>query len=83
MGMKEEQTDCSCALNPGNFKRVKMLPDGSAAFTKALGMAYKWNEGVGFGLRSWRYSAVFNNMKIEKIFAEVINYYFSTYVQMH
>jgi thioredoxin-dependent peroxiredoxin len=48
-----------------------MLPDGSAAFTKALGMAYRWDEAAGFGLRSWRYSAVFNNMKIEKIFVEV------------
>jgi hypothetical protein len=33
--------------------------------------AGKWENIGGFGERSWRYSAVFNDMKIEKLFLEV------------
>lgn len=57
-------------LNPGNFKRVKLIPDGAALFTRGMGMSCTWESERGFGERSWRYSAVFNNMKIEKLFVE-------------
>lgn len=46
----------------GNFKRVKLIPDGAAKFTKAMGLTCVWDETGGFGLRSWRYAAVFNDM---------------------
>ncbi len=36
-----------------------------------MGMTCRWDEKGGFGLRSWRYSAVINDMVIEKIFVEV------------
>lgn len=35
-----------------------------------MGMSCLWDTERGFGERSWRYSAVFNNMKVEKIFVE-------------
>ena len=28
----------SNALNPGNFKTIKLIPDGAAKFTRAMGM---------------------------------------------
>lgn len=70
-GLAEERQDSNNPLNPGNFKRVKLIPDGAAKFTRAMGMICKFESIGGFGERSWRYSAVFNDMKIEKIFAEV------------
>eukprot|EP00981_Chlorochromonas_danica_P006222 scaffold1307_cov166-Ochromonas_danica.AAC.44 len=69
-GLVEERQDSSNPLNPGNFQRVKLIPDGAAKFTRAMGMICKFESIGGFGERSWRYSAVFNDMKIEKIFAE-------------
>ena len=57
-------------LNPGNFKRVKLLPDGAGLFTRGMGMACTWESERGFGERSWRYSMVINDMKVEKIFVE-------------
>lgn len=74
-GLSEELVDNSNPLNPGNFTRVKLVPDGAAKFTKAMGMTCRWDEKGGFGLRSWRYSAVFNDMKIEKLYMEVIKSY--------
>ena len=49
--------------------KVKLLPDGSASFTKRMGMLVEKNN-LGFGERSWRYSMFANNEKIEKIFIE-------------
>lgn len=73
-GLKEEATKKSNSgsdpLNPGNFQRVKLLPDGSCAFTRGMGMSCIWSQERGFGERSWRYSAVINDMKVEKIFVE-------------
>lgn len=50
-------------------KNVKMLPDGSADFTRGMGMLVKKND-LGFGERSWRYSMYVDDGKIEKIFIE-------------
>lgn len=69
-GLEEEKTDASNPLNPGNFKKVKLLADGAALFTRGVGMSCTWEKNRGFGERSWRYSAVFNDMKIEKLFVE-------------
>ena len=57
-------------LNPGNFKKVKMLPDGAALFTRGMGMSCTWTSERGFGERSWRYSAVIDDYKVEKLFVE-------------
>eukprot|EP01031_Cornospumella_fuschlensis_P028344 gene28344-34220_t len=69
--LTEEKEDNSNPLNPGNFRRVKLVPDGAAAFTRSMGMTVRWDKVGGFGERSWRYSAVFNDCKVEKLFLEV------------
>lgn len=51
------------------IKKVKVIPDGSAQFTQAMGM-YVCKDNLGFGMRSWRYACVVNNGKIEKWFIE-------------
>lgn len=50
-------------------KNVKLLPDGNAHFTKGMDMLVK-KENLGFGDRSWRYSMVVNDGKVEKAFSE-------------
>lgn len=70
-GLEKEEKDESNPLNPGNFKKVKLLPDGACLFTRGMGMSCVWESERGFGERSWRYSAVINDMKIEKLFVEV------------
>ena len=50
--------------------QVKLLPDGAALFTRGMGMSSVWDTNRGFGERSWRYSAVINDGKIEKLFIE-------------
>ncbi len=52
-----------------DIKQVKMLPDGNADFTRAMGMLVK-KENLGFGYRSWRYTMVVDDKKIIKIFSE-------------
>jgi hypothetical protein len=69
--LAKEDVDASNPLNPGNFKKVKLLPDGAALFTRGVGMSCIWDTERGFGERSWRYSAVINDLKLEKIFVEV------------
>jgi len=69
-GLPEEKTDKSNPLNPGNFQKVKLLPDGAALFTRGMGMSCTWDSERGFGERSWRYSVVINDMKVEKLFVE-------------
>jgi peroxiredoxin len=65
-----ENVDCTSPLNPGNFQKVKLLPDGAALFTRGMGMSTVWDSNRAFGERSWRYSVVINDNKIEKIFVE-------------
>jgi thioredoxin-dependent peroxiredoxin len=50
-------------------KNVKLLPDGNGEFTRKMGMLVE-KSNLGFGLRSWRYSMVVTNGKIDKVFAE-------------
>lgn len=51
------------------IEKVKLIPDGNALFTNEMGaLVSKYN--LGFGFRSWRYSAVIDNGIIEKIFIE-------------
>ncbi|MEX2614521.1 MAG: peroxiredoxin [Alphaproteobacteria bacterium] len=51
------------------IKNVTMLPDGSGAFTRKMGMLVD-KDNLGFGFRSWRYSMLVDDGRIEKIFAE-------------
>jgi peroxiredoxin len=50
-------------------KNVFLLPDGSGEFTRKMGMLVN-KDNLGFGMRSWRYSMVVDNGKIEKMFIE-------------
>jgi len=52
-----------------NLVNVKVIPDGSGAFTKKMKMLVK-KDNLGFGIRSWRYAAVVKNGVIEKMFVE-------------
>ena len=50
-------------------EKVKLIPDGTGEFTKAMGMLVKKNN-LGFGERSWRYSMYVEDGEIKKIFVE-------------
>lgn len=50
-------------------EKVKMLPDGSAEFTRQMGMLVK-KDNLGFGERSWRYSMYVEDGEIKKLFSE-------------
>jgi thioredoxin-dependent peroxiredoxin len=50
-------------------KNVKLLPDGNGEFSKAMGMLVD-KSNLGFGMRSWRYSMLVNDYKVEKVFSE-------------
>jgi hypothetical protein len=36
-GLEKEDKDTSNPLNPGNFKKVKLIPDGASLFTRGMG----------------------------------------------
>jgi glutaredoxin-like protein len=48
---------------------VVLLPDGNGAFTEQMGMLVDKSD-LNFGKRSWRYSMLVRNKKIEKMFVE-------------
>ena len=50
-------------------KNVFLLPDGNGEFTRKMGMLVE-KDNLGFGMRSWRYSMLANDGKIEKMFIE-------------
>lgn len=50
-------------------EKVFLLPDGNGEFTRRMGMLVD-KSNLGFGMRSWRYSMVVDNGKIEKMFVE-------------
>jgi peroxiredoxin len=50
-------------------KNIFLLPDGAGEFTRKMGMLVD-KSNIGFGLRSWRYSMLVNDGKIEKMFVE-------------
>lgn len=54
--LEEEKTNATNPLNPGNFKKVKLIPDGACLFTRGMGMSCTWEKERGFGERSWRYA---------------------------
>jgi thioredoxin-dependent peroxiredoxin len=49
--------------------KVKFIPDGNGFFTRQIGKnVFKSN--LGFGVRSWRYSAIIDSDQFEVIFSE-------------
>lgn len=52
-------------------KNVRMIPDGNGEFTQKMGMLVDKTD-LGFGMRSWRYSMLVVNKKIEKMFIEPV-----------
>ncbi len=50
-------------------EKVFLLPDGNGEFSRKMGMLVD-KENLGFGKRSWRYSMVVTDGKIEKMFIE-------------
>ncbi len=50
-------------------KNIFLLPDGNGEFTRKMGMLVD-KSNVGFGMRSWRYSMLVDDGKIEKVFVE-------------
>ena len=50
-------------------KNVRLLPDGNGDFTKGMGMLVD-KRNLGFGARSWRYSAFIDDGEIRKMFVE-------------
>ncbi|SFC19795.1 peroxiredoxin [Tropicimonas isoalkanivorans] len=48
---------------------IGMIPDGSAEFTRKMGMLVA-KDNLGFGMRSWRYAAVVDDGVIEAWFEE-------------
>tara|TARA_R100000388_G_C7186324_1_gene131244 strand:- start:41 stop:592 length:552 start_codon:yes stop_codon:yes gene_type:complete len=51
------------------IKNVKMIPDGDGVFTMSMGMLVN-KPKQGFGMRSWRYSALIDDRKVIKLHEE-------------
>lgn len=49
--------------------QITFLPDGNGDFSRGMGMLVSKNE-LGFGDRSWRYSALIRDGVVEKMFVE-------------
>ena len=52
------------------FKEINFIPDGTAKFTRKMGMQCFWDKERGFGERSWRYSAHIFDGVVQKVFIE-------------
>ena len=59
----------NCWATQQGVKNVKMIPDGSAEFTRGMRMTVQ-KDNLGFGERSWRYACIIENGKILKWFIE-------------
>jgi len=51
------------------LKKVKLLRDGSGAFTRHMGMLIN-KDHLGFGMRSWRYAMIVEDNKVTAWFEE-------------
>ena len=51
------------------IEKVKMIPDGSGDFTRQMGMLVE-KDNLGFGMRSWRYAAIFDSGNVLQFFPE-------------
>lgn len=51
------------------IEKVRLIPDGSGEFTEKMNMLVR-KDNLGFGSRSWRYSAYVDDGEIKKTFIE-------------
>ncbi|MET1755967.1 peroxiredoxin [Novosphingobium sp. RD2P27] len=51
------------------LEKIKLLPDGSATFTRRMGMLIN-KDHLGFGQRSWRYAMIVDDNEITAWFEE-------------
>ena len=51
------------------IEKVKMIPDGSGEFTRDMDTIV-FKPAQNFGLRSWRYAMIVNDMEIEQMIVE-------------
>ena len=51
------------------LKKVEVIPDGSAEFTRKMGMLVK-KDNLGFGYRSWRYAMLIDDKVIKNMWIE-------------
>ena len=51
------------------IEKVKMIPDGSGEFTRDMDMIV-FKPAQNFGLRSWRYAMIVNDMELEQMIVE-------------
>mgnify|MGYP000002678849 FL=1 len=51
------------------IKKVKMIPDGCVTFTSNMGMLVS-KPAQGFGMRSWRYSALIEDGMVTRFYQE-------------
>ena len=58
-------------LKDQEAENITAVPDGNGEFTRGMGMEVS-DEDIGFGKRSWRYSMLVNDGKIEKMFIEPV-----------
>ena len=58
-------------LKDQEAENITAVPDGNGEFTRGMGMLVG-KEGLGFGDRSWRYSMLVDDGKIEKMFIEPV-----------
>ena len=58
-------------LEDQEAENITVVPDGNGEFTRGMGMLVS-KKGLGFGDRSWRYSMLVNDGKIEKMFIEPV-----------
>ena len=58
-------------LEDQEAENITVVPDGNGDFTRGMGLLVS-KEGLGFGDRSWRYSMLVNDGKIEKMFIEPV-----------
>jgi thioredoxin-dependent peroxiredoxin len=56
------------AKNQG-VENIKMIPDGSGELARKMGMLVK-KDNLGFGMRSWRFSAYVENGIVQEAFIE-------------
>lgn len=59
----------NCWAKQQNIENVKLIPDGSALFTRGMEMSVQ-KDNLGFGERSWRYAVIATNGVIDKWFIE-------------
>ena len=52
-----------------DIKNVKPIPDGAGQFTRTLGFLVD-KTNIGFGMRSWRYSMIIDNYRVENLWVE-------------